>query len=77
MTDTKLRDEIVRIGESIFDRELTFGSTGNISVKTDDGWLQPAFQRHLETEHFLQFDSRVGPTIENKSVRSLDRMAGQ
>lgn len=39
MTEAKLRDQIVRMAKSLFDRGLTFGSTGNISVRLDDGWL--------------------------------------
>lgn len=39
MSESKLREEIVRIARSIFDRGLTHGSTGNISAKLDDGWL--------------------------------------
>ena len=39
MNETALRDDIARLAKSIFDRGLTFGSTGNISVRTDDGWL--------------------------------------
>lgn len=39
MSDTAIRDRIVKLGRSIFDRGLTFGSTGNISVRTDDGFL--------------------------------------
>jgi ribulose-5-phosphate 4-epimerase/fuculose-1-phosphate aldolase len=39
MTDTAIRDQIVRFGKSIFDRGLTAGSSGNISVRVDDGWL--------------------------------------
>lgn len=35
--ETRTRDNIVRAGKSIFDRGLTFGSTGNISVKMSDG----------------------------------------
>ncbi|OAP38472.1 class II aldolase [Sinorhizobium glycinis] len=35
--ETRTRDDIVRAGKSIFDRGLTFGSTGNISVKMSDG----------------------------------------
>jgi 3-dehydro-4-phosphotetronate decarboxylase len=31
------RDEICRVGASIFQRGLTFGSTGNISVRLPDG----------------------------------------
>ncbi len=39
MNETDLRDRIVRVGRSIFDRGLTFGSSGNISARLDDGWL--------------------------------------
>jgi ribulose-5-phosphate 4-epimerase/fuculose-1-phosphate aldolase len=35
--ETKLRDQIVAEGRSIFDRGLTGGSTGNISVRLDNG----------------------------------------
>lgn len=37
--ETKVRDQIVRSGKSMFDRSLTFGSTGNISVRLADGDL--------------------------------------
>ena len=39
MSDTKIRDEIARLAKSMFERGLTFGSSGNISVRVDDGWL--------------------------------------
>ncbi|MEM7258078.1 MAG: 3-oxo-tetronate 4-phosphate decarboxylase [Pseudomonadota bacterium] len=39
MSDTKLRDDICRFARSLFERGLTMGSSGNISVKTSDGWL--------------------------------------
>jgi 3-dehydro-4-phosphotetronate decarboxylase len=39
MSDAKLREEIVSYGRSMFQRGLTFGSSGNISLRTDDGWL--------------------------------------
>jgi ribulose-5-phosphate 4-epimerase/fuculose-1-phosphate aldolase len=39
MTDTKQREQIAWFARSIFERGLTFGSTGNISVRLDDGWL--------------------------------------
>ena len=40
MTESKLREEICRFGRSLFERGLTPGSSGNISVKLDDGgWL--------------------------------------
>ena len=38
--ETRLRDEICRIGRSLFDRGLTAGSSGNISARLPDGgWL--------------------------------------
>jgi len=39
MSENKLRDDITRLAKSIFDRGLTYGSSGNISVRLDDGWL--------------------------------------
>ena len=40
MKDTKLREDIVRLAKSLFDRGLTPGSSGNISLRLDDGgWL--------------------------------------
>ena len=38
-TEVDLRAAMVRWGKSIFDRGLTAGSSGNISVKLDDGFL--------------------------------------
>jgi len=37
--ENKLREKIVEFGRSIFERGLTAGSSGNISVRLDDGWL--------------------------------------
>ncbi len=40
MSETKLREAICSFGRSLFDRGLTPGSSGNISVRLDDGgWL--------------------------------------
>jgi ribulose-5-phosphate 4-epimerase/fuculose-1-phosphate aldolase len=39
MSESAARDAIVRTARSMFERGLTHGSTGNISVRTDDGWL--------------------------------------
>ncbi len=40
MSDARLREDICRYGRSLFERGLTPGSSGNISVKMDDGgWL--------------------------------------
>lgn len=37
--ENKLRDEIARLAKSMFDRGLTFGASGNISARLEDGWL--------------------------------------
>ncbi|MGA0614764.1 3-oxo-tetronate 4-phosphate decarboxylase [Paracoccus sp. KR1-242] len=39
MTESKQREDIARLAQSLFDRGLTFGSSGNISVRLEDGWL--------------------------------------
>jgi len=39
MNEAKLREEICAIGASIFARGLTAGSSGNISVRTEEGSL--------------------------------------
>jgi ribulose-5-phosphate 4-epimerase/fuculose-1-phosphate aldolase len=38
-TEVALRDQIVAFGRSMFERGLTAGSSGNLSVRLDDGWL--------------------------------------
>jgi 3-dehydro-4-phosphotetronate decarboxylase len=37
MNETKLREDICRLGRSLFERGLTPGSSGNISVRCEDG----------------------------------------
>jgi ribulose-5-phosphate 4-epimerase/fuculose-1-phosphate aldolase len=37
--ERQLRERIVTHGRSLFDRGLATGSSGNISVRLDDGWL--------------------------------------
>jgi len=40
MIETRLREQICQYGRSLFERGLTPGSSGNISVRLDDGgWL--------------------------------------
>jgi ribulose-5-phosphate 4-epimerase/fuculose-1-phosphate aldolase len=39
MNEATAREAIVRIARSMFERGLTHGSTGNISVRIDGGWL--------------------------------------
>jgi ribulose-5-phosphate 4-epimerase/fuculose-1-phosphate aldolase len=37
--ENRVREDICTIGRSIFERGLTAGSSGNISVRLSDGWL--------------------------------------
>lgn len=39
MSEAQLREQISVLARSLFERGLTFGASGNISVKLDDGWL--------------------------------------
>ena len=39
MSDSKARESLVSLGRSMFARRLTFGSSGNISVRVEGGWL--------------------------------------
>jgi ribulose-5-phosphate 4-epimerase/fuculose-1-phosphate aldolase len=37
--ENRLREQLVEFGKSLFERGLTAGSSGNLSVRLDDGWL--------------------------------------
>jgi ribulose-5-phosphate 4-epimerase/fuculose-1-phosphate aldolase len=37
--ETRQREQIVEFGRSLFDRGLSAGSSGNLSVRLEDGWL--------------------------------------
>lgn len=39
MKESQIREQIAEQGKSIFQRGLTAGSSGNISVRLEDGWL--------------------------------------
>src|SRR5690606_19784414 len=39
MSAAAVADSIAEVGKSLFERGLTFGSAGNISVRTEDGFL--------------------------------------
>ena len=39
VSESPLREQVVEFGRSLFERGLTAGSSGNISVRLDDGWL--------------------------------------
>ena len=61
MDQTKLREEICRFGRSLFERGLTPGSSGNISVRLDDGgWLVTPTNASLGSLDPARI-SRLGP----------------
>src|SRR5882672_6051828 len=61
MTETGVREEICRLGRSLFERGLTPGSSGNISVQTDDGgWLVTPTNASLGSLDPARL-SRLGP----------------
>jgi ribulose-5-phosphate 4-epimerase/fuculose-1-phosphate aldolase len=39
MKESQIREQICSVGKSLYNRGLTSGSSGNISVRLDDGWL--------------------------------------
>ncbi|HEX6008119.1 MAG TPA: 3-oxo-tetronate 4-phosphate decarboxylase [Burkholderiales bacterium] len=39
MNENALREHMVEIGKSLYERGLAHGSAGNLSVRLDDGWL--------------------------------------
>jgi ribulose-5-phosphate 4-epimerase/fuculose-1-phosphate aldolase len=59
--ENQARDEIAKVGKSLFDRGLTFGSTGNISVRlADGGWLMTptnASMGELDPAKLSRFDA--------------------
>jgi 3-dehydro-4-phosphotetronate decarboxylase len=61
MNETKLREEICRLGRSLFERGLTPGSSGNISVRLDGGgWLVTPTNASLGSLDPVRL-SRLGP----------------
>jgi ribulose-5-phosphate 4-epimerase/fuculose-1-phosphate aldolase len=39
VSESAQREAVCRFGKYLFERGLTFGSSGNISVRVEDGWL--------------------------------------
>jgi ribulose-5-phosphate 4-epimerase/fuculose-1-phosphate aldolase len=61
MSETRLREEICRFGRSLFERGLTPGSSGNISVRCEDGgWLVTPTNASLGSLDPARI-SRLGP----------------
>jgi 3-dehydro-4-phosphotetronate decarboxylase len=60
MSEDAIREEIVRWGKSLFERGLTSGSSGNISVRLPDGYLATPTNSclgFLEPDRLSQLDA--------------------
>ena len=70
--DTKTREAICRLGSSIFSRGLTPGSSGNISVRVEDGWLMTptnASLGDLDPATLSKLDGQGRLVIGNKETK--------
>jgi ribulose-5-phosphate 4-epimerase/fuculose-1-phosphate aldolase len=64
MSKSSDAERIARFGKSIFDRGLTAGTSGNISVKVADGWLMTPTNSSLgeldpSSMSYLGFDGKL------------------
>ncbi|MCS0494636.1 3-oxo-tetronate 4-phosphate decarboxylase [Ancylobacter mangrovi] len=75
MTDEhELRAAIVKWGASLFQRGLTSGSTGNISVRLDDGFLTTPTNSclgFLQAERLSKVDETGHPVSGDKPTKEL------
>jgi 3-dehydro-4-phosphotetronate decarboxylase len=75
MNESQLRDEICRVGRSLFERGLVHATAGNISVRLDDGGflitptdaclgtLDPAALARLDAQGVQQSGERASKTL--------------
>jgi ribulose-5-phosphate 4-epimerase/fuculose-1-phosphate aldolase len=75
MSETRLREEICRYGRSLFERGLTPGSSGNISLRLDDGgWLVTptnASLGFLDPARLARLDAAGTPVSGDKPTKEL------
>ncbi len=74
-TEAKLREQMCQLAKSLFDRGLTHGSTGNISVRTPDGGLLvsptgTSFGR-LDPGSLSRFDDQVALIGGDKPTKEM------
>jgi 3-dehydro-4-phosphotetronate decarboxylase len=65
MTESQLREEMCRVGKSLFDRGYVHATAGNISVRLDDGFLITPTDACLG---FLQPDALAKVDLEGRQV---------
>ena len=62
MSDAHLREEICRVGRSLFERGYVHATAGNISVRLDDGFLitpTDACLGHLDPGRLARLDANL------------------
>ena len=74
MTETQAREEICRVGRSLFERGYVHGSCGNISVRLDDGFLitpTDACLGLLEPEKLARLDHNAVQTSGDQASKTI------
>ena len=74
MTETQARDEICRIGRSLFERGYVHASAGNISVRLDDGFLitpTDACLGFLDPAQLARIDAHGKQTSGDRASKTL------
>lgn len=74
MTELQIRQAIVRWGKSLFERGLTSGSSGNISVKVEDGYIATPTNSclgFLYTERLSKLDTEGGHLAGDPPTKEL------
>ena len=74
-TETSLREQIAILGKSLFDRGYGVGSSGNISVRLDDGILITPTNTSMGRLDPARI-AKVAPDDEDESGLILARQLG-
>ena len=69
MSANRSCEQIVRFGKSMFDRGLTFGSSGNISARLEDGWLMSPTNVALD-----RLDEQVQAAVGDASAHAVEEV---
>ena len=74
MTETQARDEICRVGRSLFERGYVHATAGNISVRLDDGFLitpTDACLGFLQPDRIARVDASGQQTSGDRASKTL------
>jgi ribulose-5-phosphate 4-epimerase/fuculose-1-phosphate aldolase len=74
LTETQLRDEICRVGRSLFERGYVHATAGNISVRLDDGYLitpTDACLGTLDPARLARLDAQGVQTAGDRASKTL------